>query len=65
MNQEEQEKESFHDILHKKMNDYAHSIYRLSKKFPREEVLRRSSISVASNFIEGYARRRSKVYKNF
>lgn len=53
------------------MDAYAHFVYQLSKKFPREELygltsqLRRAAISVVLNYIEGYARARSKVYKNF
>lgn len=56
------------------MNTYAHDVYRATKSFPREEIfgstsqLRRSSLSVILNFVEGYARRTSKdckTYKNF
>jgi len=53
------------------MDAYAHLIYRLTKKFPKDEMygivsqLRRSSLSVILNYIEGYARVRDKVHKNF
>ena len=56
------------------MDKYAHEVYRATKCFPREELygitsqLRRSSLSVVLNYIEGYARRRGKdckVYLNF
>lgn len=53
------------------MDSYAHEIYRITKKFPKEEIygitsqLRRSSLSVPLNFIEGYSRIRDKVKKNF
>ena len=46
-------------------------MYRLTRKFPKEETygsvsqLRRSALSVVLNYIEGYARQRDKVHKNF
>jgi len=61
----------FHDKLKKKMDDYVHFVYRVSQDFPVEErfgvksQLRRSALSVILNYIEGYARRKNKVYKNF
>ena len=64
-------KQTFHQTLRFKMDDYVHSVYKLLKNFPKEEMyavtsqLRRSSLSVPLNYIEGYARQRSKVYKNF
>ena len=62
---------SFHAELKRKINDYLHLIYKITRNFPREEVygvtsqLRRSSLSVMLNYIEGYARIKSKVHKNF
>jgi four helix bundle protein len=53
--------------LKKKMDDYAHLVYRMSKKFSKDEIygivslFRRSSLSIVLNYIEGYARFRSKV----
>lgn len=61
----------FHDNLKNKMDNYVHSVYKLSQDFPMEErfgvksQLRRSTLSVILNYIEGYARRKDKVYKNF
>jgi len=61
----------FHDKLKKKMDTYVHLVYKLTRKFPKEELygvssqIRRSSLSVILNYIEGYARIKSKVYKNF
>ncbi len=63
--------ETFHDKLREKMDAYAHLVYKLTKQFPKEEMygmtsqLRRAALSVALNYIEGYARGREKVYKNF
>lgn len=65
---------SYHEILKNKMDQYAHKVYNVTKMFPREELygitsqLRRSSLSVILNYIEGFARRKGKdckVYKNF
>lgn len=62
---------NFYAIMKQKMNDYVHLVYKLSRDFPREELygvtsqLRRSALSVILNYIEGYARRRNKVHKNF
>jgi len=61
----------YHEQLKKKMDDYVHLVYGISKKFPRDELygvtsqIRRSTLSIILNYIEGYARQREKVYKNF
>ena len=61
----------FHDQLKIKMDEYAHFVYKLSKQFPKHErygitsQLRRSSLSVILNYIEGFARMKTKVYQNF
>lgn len=74
MNQDLRKKDQFHDILKMKMDGYVHLTYKLTKKFPKDELfgvvsqLRRSALSVILNYIEGYARRKSekcKVYINF
>lgn len=63
--------ETYHQKLKGLMDEYAHLVYKLTKKFPREEIygitsqLRRSSLSVILNYIEGYARIKDKVHKNF
>lgn len=62
---------TFHEELKQQMNEATHAVYRLTKKFPREELygvvsqFRRATLSVILNYIEGYARQRSKVHKNF
>jgi four helix bundle protein len=61
----------FQNKLKEKMNEYAHGVYRITKSFPREEVygvtsqLRRSALSVILNYIEGFARQKYAVRKNF
>lgn len=61
----------FHEDLKSTMDEYVHMIYRITKNFPREELygvtsqLRRAALSVILNYIEGYARGRDKVHKNF
>lgn len=53
------------------MDSFVREVYRATKFFPREEIygitsqLRRSALSVALNYIEGYARQRKAVLKNF
>jgi four helix bundle protein len=54
-----------------KMDNYVHFVYKLTKKFPIDELygstsqLRRASLSVILNYIEGFARKKSAVKKNF
>lgn len=53
------------------MDEYAHFVYKLSRKFPKEELfgmtsqLRRAVLSIVLNYIEGYGRRKNKVNINF
>jgi four helix bundle protein len=62
---------TYHNELKALMNDYVHFTYKLTRNFPREELygvvsqLRRSSLSVILNYIEGYARIGEATYKNF
>jgi len=55
-------KKNFKVILRKKMDEYAHYCYKITRSFPREELfgitsqLRRASLSVILNYIEGFAR---------
>lgn len=71
MKLETQKQSSFHEQLRNNMDTYVHLVYQNTKTFPREEIygvtsqLRRSALSVILNYIEGYARNRNKVHKNF
>lgn len=61
----------FHQELKATMDEYVHLVYRITKIFPKEELygvtsqLRRAALSVILNYIEGYARGKDKVHKNF
>ncbi|MDD5726860.1 MAG: four helix bundle protein [Patescibacteria group bacterium] len=61
----------FHDELKDKMDRFVHLVYKTTRFFPREEIygvisqLRRSALSVILNYVEGYARQRKAVLKNF
>jgi len=54
-----------------KMDQYVHLVYDVTKKFPRDELygaasqLRRSALSVILNYIEGFARQKKAVKRNF
>lgn len=62
---------SYNERLKKLINQYVHKVYDYSVNFPKDEVfgltsqLKRSAMSVALNYVEGYARRRKLVFKNF
>jgi len=53
------------------MDKYVHFIYRISKKFPKDEIynltsqIKRATLSIVLNYIEGYARNRQLVRLNF
>ena len=61
----------FHDELKKIMDEYVHYVYDITEKFPKTETygltsqIRRAALSVILNYIEGYARKRKLVLKNF
>lgn len=71
MKQSDQKPEQFHDKLKYKMDQLAHLVYAATKSFPKDEIfgivsqLRRAAVSIILNYIEGYARGREKVLKNF
>ena len=61
----------YQEKLRRLIDEYVHFIYRICKYFPNDErygvisQIKRSSMSVILNYIEGYARRKSKVRLNF
>lgn len=67
----EKQKGSYHRELKELMDKYVHYVYLLTRSFPREELygatsqLRRSTLSIVLNYIEGYARVGEPTYKNF
>src|SRR5436309_1291074 len=63
---------SFRDLIAwQKAMDYVIMVYRLTAKFPREELyaltsqLRRSAVSVPSNIAEGHGRQSMREFLNF
>lgn len=62
---------NYFNILKSKMDEYVHFIYKLSKSFPKDELygctsqLRRATLSIILNFIEGFARKKIAVKRNF
>ena len=71
MNEGSKEIKTYHELLQLKINEYVHGVYQLTKNFPNDELYgvtaqtRRSSLSVALNYVEGYASGRAKAHKNF
>jgi four helix bundle protein len=68
---EQAKPKTYHEILQERIKEFTHLAYKVSRKFPKEELygiasqFRRASISVALNYTEGYARIKDKVHKNF
>jgi len=65
------ENDTFHNKLQRLIDNYAYEVYLCSKKFPHDEIfgitsqLRRSALSVALNYIEGFSRSSKKAHKVF
>ncbi|NMB48017.1 four helix bundle protein [Candidatus Kuenenbacteria bacterium] len=62
---------SFTDQLKIKMDNYVHLVFKVCKEFPKEEMynttsqLKRASLSIVLNFIEGFAREKLAVKRSF
>ena len=63
---------SYKDLnIWKRSIELVEEIYRITKKFPKEEIygltsqLRRSAISIPSNIAEGFTRLHNKEYRQF
>jgi len=64
-------KENFFSDLKQKADEYVHLVYKITKHFPKEEMYgvssqtRRATLSIILNYIEGFARQRMAVRRNF
>jgi four helix bundle protein len=58
-------------IAWQRANEFTLEVYRMTKAFPKEELygitsqLRRASVSVPTNLVEGYARRGKKEWRRY
>lgn len=63
--------DGYFEQLKTKMDIYVHFVYKLTKTFPNDELygctsqIRRSTLSIVLNFIEGFARKKPAVKRNF
>lgn len=63
--------QQYHERLRNLMDEYVHRVFQASRGLPKEEIYgtvsqwRRAALSVILNYIEGYARQRKAVHKNF
>ncbi len=64
-------KNKYRESLKNKMDEFVKFVYRVTKKFPKDEIygitsqIRRASLSIILNYIEGFARRKKAVQLNF
>lgn len=62
---------NFHKELKHYMDEFVYFIYQITKVFPKAELygitsqIRRAALSIILNYIEGFARQRKSVLKNF
>lgn len=62
---------SYKTKLIRKMDKFVHFVYQITNNFPKEELygttsqIRRASLSIILNYLEGFARRRPAVQLNF
>ncbi len=65
------QEKSFKERLKRKMDTYVHFVYQITKNFPKDELygsvsqIRRATLSIVLNYIEGFARRKPHVQLNF
>lgn len=61
----------FQNKLKRLIHEYIKFTYQITRKFPREELyssvnqLKRATLSIMLNYVEGYCRRKLKVRLNF
>src|SRR4030042_4157713 len=63
--------EGFSEKLKVTMDEYVHLVYKITRDFPKDELygatsqIRRATLSVILNYIEGFARQKKAVKQNF
>lgn len=61
----------FQEQLKIKTDSYVHHIYKITRNFPKDELygvtsqLRRAALSIILNYLEGFARQKKAIKKNF
>jgi len=69
--EEKNKQTNFHERLREKLDIYVHKVYDVTLHFPKDEQfgvtsqLRRAALSIMLNYIEGFARKRKLVLKQF
>jgi len=69
--EEKNKQTNFHFQLRSKLDEYVHKVYDVTLHFPSNEQfgvtsqLRRATLSIMLNYIEGFARKRKLVLKQF
>lgn len=69
--EEKNKQTNFHAQLRSKLDAYVHNVYDVTIYFPKDEQfgvtsqLRRATLSIMLNYIEGFARKRRLVLKQF
>lgn len=59
------------NVLKNKIHEFIKLVYKITQNFPKHELyglvsqIRRAAVSIMTNYLEGFARRKPKVILNF